>query len=426
MGTGNRIGRGIGAHDPTLSFNAPENERDAMTKILIAHSLYSPNIIGGAEISTQILAQTLNRYYEVQVMTVGEHNDRIVQSDIVNGINVIRLPYNNRYWLGDGGKRVSVPSKILWRIQDIFNVKQYHHVKEYLIKERPALLHTHNLPGLSLAVWRAAHELNIPIVHTLHDFSLIDPIKVSAYSKVYRIVSRKFSQMAASVIGVSNHILGSHTSLGLFENSSKHVVHNIVDTDAYATELYEKKKVNTNAPFQIGYFGQLTEVKGVHYLIEAIKALDTDVVSKLCIFGDGPMLNSLKQSAAGDNRIEFKGKIPKSEVMKQMAAMDLTIVPSTWDEPFGLVVIESYQVGTPVYASRVGGMSEILLDTDEFSFSPYSSEAITQSILKYYHMSEQEKVELKERCNQYSQSFNEAYLLKKHVDIYDKLIGYGG
>lgn len=397
-----------------------------MAKILIAHSLYPPNIIGGAEISAQILAQTLSQQYEVKVMTVGQHNDSKVRSDCVNGIDVLRLPYNNRYWIGDTGRSSTVTSKIMWRVQDIFNIKQYQHIKEHLVNERPDLVHTHNLPGLSFAVWRAAYELNIPLVHTLHDFSLVDPIKVSVYSRMYRIISRRFSRLAASVIGVSNHILGTHTSFGLFENSSKHVVHNIVDQDEQAIELFTQKKVNTRDPLNIGYFGQLTEVKGVHYLVDAMKMLDSSIVGKLCIYGDGPLLHSLKESAASDHRIEFKGKVSKSDVMKQMAAMDLVIVPSTWDEPFGLVVIESCQVGTPVYASRVGGMAEILLDSEEFSFPPYDSEAIARSIMQYFHMSEAEKKELKERCHQHSQRFNEAYLLQKHNDIYGKLIGYGG
>lgn len=397
-----------------------------MAKIMIAHSLYPPDMIGGAEVSTQILAQTINRQYEVQVMTVGGHNDSQVRTDIVNGINVIRLPYNNRYWIGEHGRNSSVLNKVVWRVRDIFNFKQYRHIKKHLTEHKPDLVHTHNLAGLSLAMWRAAHELNIPVVHTIHDFALIDPIKIPAYSKMYRLISKRFSRMTASVIGVSNHILGTHTSLGLFENSTKHVIYNIVDNNPCAAERYKEKKVNTSGPMIVGYFGQLTDVKGVHHLIRAVKALGPDIVEKLYIFGDGPLLDSLKECALPDHRIEFKGKIPKTDVMKYMAAVDLVIVPSTWNEPFGLVVIEAYQVGTPVYASRVGGMAEILLNTEKYSFQPNSSEDITRSILEYFHMSESEKVALKEQCHQYSLTFNESYQLQKHADVYDRLIGCGG
>lgn len=393
-----------------------------MHKILIAHSLYSPHVIGGAEISTQILAQTMSRHYEVEVLTVGKHRQREVRLDHVNGIDVVRLPYNNRYWIGDVDRSVSVPSKIMWRLQDVFNVRQYQHIKQYLAKTRPELVHTQNLPGLSLAIWRAAHEMRIPVVHTLRDFSLIDPINLSLYSKMYRTISRRFSRTISSVIGISNHILGSHTSLGFFADSNKYVIHNIVESAESVTDLYKEKEVNVNRPLKIGYFGQLTEVKGVHYLIDAIKSLDRNIAGQLFIFGEGPLLSNLQQSAASDDRIEFKGKVAKSEIAGQMAAMDVIIVPSTWDEPFGRVVIEAYQVGTPVYASRVGGMSEILLDTEEFAFPAHSTEAIARSIQHYYRLSEPEKLQLKDRCHLHSQTFNEAYLLQEHMDIYEKLI----
>ncbi|MGW7160933.1 glycosyltransferase [Paenibacillus taichungensis] len=397
-----------------------------MEKVLIAHSLYPPHIIGGAEISTQILAQTMNRHYDVKVITVGGHEKREVRTEIINGIEISRLPYNNRYWIGNSVQETSAANKMMWRVQDIFNIKQYRYIKAYLARVQPAIIHTQNIPGLSLAIWKAAHELNIPVVHTLRDFSLIDPIKISAYSRLYRQISRRYSRMISSVIGISNHILGSHTTLGFFERSSKHVIHNIVEENNNVQELYAEKEIHHHQPLNIGYFGQLTEVKGVHYLIDAVKSLGQDIVGTLHIFGDGPLLQHLKQLVGSESRIIFRGKLDKSQISPQMKEMDLTVVPSTWAEPFGRVVIESYQVGTPVYASRVGGMAEILLDTDEFAFTSHSSESITQSILQYYHMSEQKKINLKKRCYQHSQLFNENYLLQKHMDIYEKLIRHGG
>nr|WP_145403460.1 glycosyltransferase family 4 protein [Paenibacillus xylanexedens] len=397
-----------------------------MPKILIAHSLYAPHIIGGAEISTQILAQTLEPRYDVEVITVGGHKEGGVQTDKINGIEISRLPFNNRYWIGDTARQTSTSDKVLWRIQDIFNVKQYRYIKEYLILKRPALIHTQNIPGLSLAIWKAAFELNIPVVHTLRDFSLIEPIAISAYSRFYRQISRRYSRRVASVIGISEHVLRKHTELGFFKHASRHVIHNIVEKGNQVQQLDICKTVRHHQPLHIGYFGQLTEVKGVHYLIEAVRKLDQQLVGKLFIHGDGPMLGELKELAGTDSRIVFVGKIDKREINSQMKKMDLTIVPSTWDEPFGRVVIESYQAGTPVYASRVGGMPEILLDTETFSFTAHSSDAIREKILHYYSLSEVDKQELMLQCCKHSLSFNEDYLLTRHAGVYEKLIGCGG
>lgn len=397
-----------------------------MPKIVIAHSLYPPHVIGGAEISTQILAQTLEPSYDVKVITVGGHKEGEVRTDTVNGIEIMRLPVNNRYWIGDSGRQVSTSDKVLWRVQDIFNIRQYRHIKRYLSLTRPAVIHTQNIPGLSLAIWKAAFELDIPVVHTLRDFSLIEPIQISAYSRLYRQISKRYSRMISSVIGISEHILKTHTALGFFEHASKHVIHNIVENNDHVQALYAGKQVRHDQPLSIGYFGQLTEVKGVHYLIEAVKKLDQKIVGKLFIHGDGPMLHQLQELAESEPRIIFMGKMDKTQIAPQMKEMDLTIVPSTWDEPFGRVVIESYQVGTPVYASKVGGMPEILLDAGPFSFAAHSADAISKVILHYYELSEWEKNQLKLQCYAHSRSFNEDYLLKEHASIYEKLIRCGG
>lgn len=212
-----------------------------MHKILIAHSLYPPHVIGGAEISTQILAQTLDSSYDVKVITVGGHKEGEVRTDTVNGIEILRLPFNNRYWIGDSARQVSASDKVLWRVQDIFNIRQYRHIKRYLALTRPAVIHTQNIPGLSLAIWKAAFELEIPVVHTLRDFSLIEPIQISAYSRFYRQISKRYSRMISSVIGISEHILRTHTAMGFFEHASKHVIHNIVENNNNIQKLYAKK-----------------------------------------------------------------------------------------------------------------------------------------------------------------------------------------
>lgn len=48
------------------------------TKLVLLHSLYYPDIIGGAEISTQILAETLHDHYNISVITVGSHKSKSV------------------------------------------------------------------------------------------------------------------------------------------------------------------------------------------------------------------------------------------------------------------------------------------------------------------------------------------------------------
>ncbi|MEB9515624.1 glycoside hydrolase, partial [Bacillus cereus] len=74
-----------------------------MQKILIVNSFYYPDIRGGAEISTQLLAEDLSKNHEVFVLTTGKNRDEIIKEEI-NNVKVYRLPCKNIYWPNKGDK----------------------------------------------------------------------------------------------------------------------------------------------------------------------------------------------------------------------------------------------------------------------------------------------------------------------------------
>ncbi|MCP1092511.1 glycosyltransferase family 4 protein [Bacillaceae bacterium OS4b] len=381
--------------------------------INIIHSLYYPDIVGGAEISTKILAESLNDIVDVQVTTVGKQKKGLIIEEVDN-VKVTRLPYNNLFWFADANTK-SKPSKLLWHMINTFNIKQYFALKKVLVESKPMVIHTQNLSGLSVAVWKLAYELNIPVVHTLRDYSLIRPFDSSFFSFFFQIITRHFSKYVSSVIGISEHILNKYVEKGFFENSSKYVIPNVV-----VGSNFEAKKINYNSPLIIGYFGQLASNKGVEYLINAIKDLPNNIVSKLYVCGDGPLIESLTQLANGDNRIVFTGKLKHGEVKDYMRLVDLTIMPSVWEEPFGRVIIESYQTGTPVFASNVGGIPEIIINPKNHCFSPESSEEIRKCIEAYYKSSDSYKEKLHIDCIDTSKKYNVDNSVSNHLKIYNK------
>ncbi|EFM11928.1 glycosyl transferase group 1 [Paenibacillus curdlanolyticus YK9] len=392
--------------------------------IAVAHSLYPPTIIGGAEISTQILAETLNRAYTVKVLTVGNHNDKRIQHDVLNGVDVLKLPYSNLYWYGDTQLKKNAINKIRWRLNDIYNSNQYRYAKQLLEENKVQLLHTQNLPGLSLSLWKAARDLHIPIVHTLRDFSLIDPINMKLYSLFYQNVAKRFSHYVDAIIGISNDVLDTHLKQGYFKNAKSYVVNNVVESDELTCRLFENKATNENskASLVLGYFGQISAIKGIDYLIQAVKELDNSIVSELRIFGEGPELQPLKELAKTDQRIVFYGKVDRSRILTEMSKVDASFVPSVWKEPFGRVIIESYLVGTPVFGSRIGGIPEVIFEPDFFCFEPGDVNGIKSSIQAYYQKNEKERQELTKAVNAYSKNFNTDMLLERHNEIYNQLL----
>ena len=120
----------------------------------------------------------------------------------------------------------------------------------------------------------------------------------------------------------------------------------------------------------IGYVGLLYEGKGVKYLIKAFcKALNKEPDLRLIIIGDGPEKQNLLDQALKldiQDKISFMGY--KENPIKYIKGFDLMVVPSL-EEPFGIVILEAFYVGTPVIGSRVGGITEILR-YDELLFNP--------------------------------------------------------
>lgn len=106
--------------------------------------------------------------------------------------------------------------------------------------------------------------------------------------------------------------------------------------------------------------GRLHPSKGQDVLLRALALLPERV--RLVLVGDGPSADDYRALAARLGvaaRCTFAGLAPMDRVLSYMADAALTVVPSR-DEAYGLVNIESLSVGTPVVASAVGGITEIV------------------------------------------------------------------
>lgn len=326
-----------------------------MKKILIVNSYYAPTIVGGAEVSTQLLAEGLTKHYQVYVLTTGSQKSGI-QKEEKNGVKIYRIPCMNLYWPAEQRDRSNL-MKLGWHFINTFNIKQYKLLKKLLVEIRPDIMHTQNLNGVGTYIWGIAKKLGIITIHTTRDYALFEPVKIQFINKILLHFNKRRSKYVDYVVGISEFILNKHKEKNIFPYSKESVVHNIVNA-----MRCERKPRKVGSPLIIGYFGQLSEKKGVHLLTQAIGLLSKDIVSKLVICGTGELEAKLRKQTEKDERIIFRGRLSLTEVNEQMANVDLTIVPSLWDEPFGRVIIESYNQGTPVLAFHVGGIPEVIYD----------------------------------------------------------------
>lgn len=104
------------------------------------------------------------------------------------------------------------------------------------------------------------------------------------------------------------------------------------------------------------FAGRLNEEKGVDTLLAAFKRTDQTIR----IVGGGPLANKAHEAAARRANIEYLGELPPEQVLLEMGRAKAVIVPSLWYETFGRVIIESLAVGTPIIASDIGAVAELI------------------------------------------------------------------
>ncbi len=119
------------------------------------------------------------------------------------------------------------------------------------------------------------------------------------------------------------------------------------------------------APILVGA-GRLVADKGFDVAIRAllaVRAQHPDAVLRLA--GDGPArpeLEALARRLGVDDGVELLGWVAPDRLPDVLAGASVVVMPSRWEEAFGLVALQAAQVGRPVVASDVGGVSEVVTD----------------------------------------------------------------
>lgn len=105
------------------------------------------------------------------------------------------------------------------------------------------------------------------------------------------------------------------------------------------------------------FVGRLEKIKGVQDLLPAMVRHGQ---ADLLIAGDGDYSEALKAQAAGNPHVHFLGRLTSEALTAYYASAIASLVPSQCYETFGAILIESFRVGTPVIARRLGPFPEIV------------------------------------------------------------------
>ena len=126
--------------------------------------------------------------------------------------------------------------------------------------------------------------------------------------------------------------------------------------------FYEMPQIPRNQ--ELVFLGRLVSDKGVNLLLQALGQLKSlGVTPNLTIIGSGPEEPILRQQAKDleiMNQINFAGVKVEHELTKLLNAHQIMVVPSLWDEPFGIVALEAIACGCVVVGSEGGGLKDAI------------------------------------------------------------------
>lgn len=120
----------------------------------------------------------------------------------------------------------------------------------------------------------------------------------------------------------------------------------------------QKKKFGLGNTFTLLFVGRLIEEKGIIVLLDAFNQIRDKMT--LLIAGDGPLRYMVQKSANENPDIQYLGRVEQSQLPALYNAVDVLVVPSIHEEGFGRIILESLSCGTPVIASKRGGIVEAM------------------------------------------------------------------
>lgn len=148
-----------------------------------------------------------------------------------------------------------------------------------------------------------------------------------------------------------------------------------------------KKRRTQDFPVSFGFNGGVNYHKGVHILIQAFKRLPQGKC-RLLIFGkstEPDYLNALKKDAQGFN-VSFKGPYSPDKINSVMRQIDVGVIPSIWEEAYGLVGPEFLSARIPIIGNKIGGIPDYLEDNiNGFLTIPGNVDDLTEKMMRFIH-----------------------------------------
>jgi len=336
-------------------------------------------------------------------------------------------------------KKASLPARTVW------NWESFHDLKAVLREYQPEIVHVHNtFPVLSAAVLHACRDAGVPVVATLHNYGLA-------------CANRAFFRDGAVCHDCANGLPVGSLLHGCFRDSRAATVPVAISMTAHRRAwrslvsayimisasqrdllrgfglpedrvfvrynlISRRDRLQTAAEPMVVYAGRLDEIKGVRLLMAGwdrylLQAGQPGL--RLAVAGAGALDGEVAAWASTRPSVVLTGALSSADCASLISRARAVLLPSAWEETFGLVAIEAMAAGVPPIASGHGSFPELITPgVDGALFDPGDPAALGRAIADAERNPEQYASYGEQARKTYEQRFDPERNLEELLEIY--------
>ncbi len=336
-------------------------------------------------------------------------------------------------------KKASLPARTVW------SRETHRDLKSVLRERRPEVVHVHNtFPLLSAAVLYACRDAGVPVVATIHNYRLAcangaffrdgavchdcaGRLPVPALRHGCYRESRAATAPVALAMGLHRNAWKSLVSAYVFISASQRdllresglapdrvfVRHNFIPS---------RSRPQVERTPTVVYAGRLDEAKGVRLLMagwDRYLGRSGEPGLNLVIVGGGPLEAEVTAWASARPSVELTGTVSGERCAEYMSRARAVLLPSTWEETFGLVAVEAMAAGVPPVAAAHGSFPELITPgVDGMLFSPGDPAALALAVADVEGHPERYEDYGDQARKTYEERFDPERIMAELVEIY--------
>lgn len=283
------------------------------------------------------------------------------------GLPVWRIAPRNFYWIYDKPRlRPNGPMRAAWHFVDLWNPSVLAPLRQVFRRIQPDVVNTHNVDGISPAVWPVASEYTSAIAHTLHDCHLICTHAVlrrrdgsicqslCGTCRIYASYHALFQSYVRALIAPTHAIADLHRSHG-WTTPSIEVISNAVEAPSA-----NEPDIPGSGPLRVLFLSRLEQEKGCQTLLSVIANCRERTDVEFHIAGHGSCAGEFVRVAENQRNVKWHGFVDGASKQHLLSSSDVFLQISECYDAAPLGLLEAQSAGLHIVGTDIGGIPELL------------------------------------------------------------------